>query len=189
MRALRILQPARPISQRRRAVVRLRQQMDSRRTAPCDRRAARAAGPDDRARSSRTDRRRRSVRGVLCAGAERYFARRVVLATGTFLGGKTFAGESCRTKEVRRSAAAGLAVALRRLGFPASGSRPARRPHRHALDRPRSHARATPARRRCSSPIAARRASRDAMRVSHRTNDRTHALCATNSRSPLYGLI
>ena len=34
-----------------------------------------------------------SVRGVLCAGGERYFARRVVLATGTFLGGKTFRGD------------------------------------------------------------------------------------------------
>src|SRR5690242_13516748 len=33
------------------------------------------------------------VRGVVCADGSRYYARRVVLATGTFLGGKTFRGD------------------------------------------------------------------------------------------------
>src|ERR1700677_2772614 len=34
-----------------------------------------------------------AVRGVVAADGSEYFARRVILATGTFLGGKTFRGE------------------------------------------------------------------------------------------------
>ena len=59
------------------------------------------------------------VRGVVCADGARYFARRVVLATGTFLGGKTFRG-SVVTDEGRfgEQPAIGLALALREIGFP-----------------------------------------------------------------------
>jgi tRNA uridine 5-carboxymethylaminomethyl modification enzyme len=60
-----------------------------------------------------------AVRGVLCAGGARFYARRVVLATGTFLGGKSFRGDVV-TPEGRHgeAPAVGLAHALRRLGFP-----------------------------------------------------------------------
>ena len=39
-----------------------------------------------------------AVRGVICAGGERYRARRIVLATGTFLGGKSFCGSVVRAE-------------------------------------------------------------------------------------------
>jgi tRNA uridine 5-carboxymethylaminomethyl modification enzyme len=60
-----------------------------------------------------------SVRGVLCAGGDRFYAGRVILATGTFLGGKSFRGDVVRAEgRFGEAPAAGLAVALRRLGFP-----------------------------------------------------------------------
>jgi len=59
------------------------------------------------------------VRGVACAGGARYFARHVVLATGTFLGGKTFRGDVVQAEgRFGEAPAIGLAHALRRLGFP-----------------------------------------------------------------------
>jgi tRNA uridine 5-carboxymethylaminomethyl modification enzyme len=60
-----------------------------------------------------------AARGVVCAGGTRYFAARVVLATGTFLGGKTFRGDVI-TPEGRfgEAPAIGLSQALRRIGFP-----------------------------------------------------------------------
>ena len=39
-----------------------------------------------------------AVRGVICAGGARYHARRIVLATGTFLGGKSFLWERCPSR-------------------------------------------------------------------------------------------
>ncbi|HEY1653818.1 MAG TPA: tRNA uridine-5-carboxymethylaminomethyl(34) synthesis enzyme MnmG [Candidatus Tumulicola sp.] len=59
------------------------------------------------------------ARGVTCAGGERYTARRVVLATGTFLGGKSFRGDVVRAEgRFGEAPATGLALALRRHGFP-----------------------------------------------------------------------
>ena len=59
------------------------------------------------------------VRGVVCAGGARYYARSVVLATGTFLGGKTFRGSVVQAEgRFGEAPAVGLAHALRRLGFP-----------------------------------------------------------------------
>ena len=59
------------------------------------------------------------VRGVVCADGTRYYARRVVLATGTFLGGKTFRGDVVQAEgRFGEAPAIGLAHALRRLGFP-----------------------------------------------------------------------
>lgn len=59
------------------------------------------------------------VRAVRCAGGERYRARNVVLATGTFLGGKTFRGDVVADEgRFGEPPAAGLAKALRLLGFP-----------------------------------------------------------------------
>ena len=60
-----------------------------------------------------------AVRGVVCAGGGRYMARRVVLATGTFLGGKTFRGEVVQAEgRFGEQPAIGLAQSLRALGFP-----------------------------------------------------------------------
>jgi len=59
-----------------------------------------------------------AVRGVVCADGARYFAHSVVLATGTFLGGKTFRGSVVQAEgRFGEAPAAGLAHALRRLGF------------------------------------------------------------------------
>ena len=59
------------------------------------------------------------VRGVACRDGTRYFAARVVLATGTFLGGKTFRGGVVQDEgRFGEAPAIGLAAALRRLGFP-----------------------------------------------------------------------
>ena len=59
------------------------------------------------------------IRGVACADGATYFARSVVLATGTFLGGKTFRGSVVQAEgRFGEAPAVGLAHALRRLGFP-----------------------------------------------------------------------
>jgi tRNA uridine 5-carboxymethylaminomethyl modification enzyme len=59
------------------------------------------------------------VRGVICNDGAQYFARSVVLATGTFLGGKTFRGKVVQAEgRFGEAPAVGLAHALRRLGFP-----------------------------------------------------------------------
>lgn len=59
------------------------------------------------------------VRGVLCADGNRYYAARVVLATGTFLGGKTFRGSVIQNEgRFGEAPAIGLSEALRELGFP-----------------------------------------------------------------------
>jgi tRNA uridine 5-carboxymethylaminomethyl modification enzyme len=59
------------------------------------------------------------VTGVVCAGGERYYAAQVVLATGTFLGGKSFRGDVVQAEgRFGEAPAVGLAHALRRLGFP-----------------------------------------------------------------------
>src|SRR6185312_10199242 len=58
------------------------------------------------------------VRGVVCAGGARHYARAVVLATGTFLGGKTFRGDVVQAEgRFGEAPAIGLAHALRALGF------------------------------------------------------------------------
>ncbi|HET6276031.1 MAG TPA: tRNA uridine-5-carboxymethylaminomethyl(34) synthesis enzyme MnmG [Candidatus Cybelea sp.] len=60
-----------------------------------------------------------AIRGVRGAGGTRLSAKRVVLATGTFLGGKSFQGDVVRAEgRFGEAPAVGLAAALRRLGFP-----------------------------------------------------------------------
>src|ERR1700729_737599 len=60
-----------------------------------------------------------AVRGVVCADGSRLCAKTVVLATGTFLGGKSFRGDVVRAEgRFGEAPAVGLATALRRLGFP-----------------------------------------------------------------------
>ncbi len=59
------------------------------------------------------------ARGVACSDGARYYARSIVLATGTFLGGKTFRGSVVQAEgRFGEAPAIGLAQALRRLGFP-----------------------------------------------------------------------
>ncbi len=58
------------------------------------------------------------VRGVVTSGGERLFGRCVVLATGTFLGGRIFRGEHSEAAgRLDEPPAIGLSRALRRLGF------------------------------------------------------------------------
>jgi tRNA uridine 5-carboxymethylaminomethyl modification enzyme len=60
-----------------------------------------------------------AVAGVICTDGRRLYARRVVLATGTFLGGRTFSGEVVKDEgRFGEAPARGLAGTLRRLGFP-----------------------------------------------------------------------
>ncbi len=60
-----------------------------------------------------------AVNGVRCADGARYSSTTVVLATGTFLGGKSFTGDVVRAEgRFGEAPAAGLSVALRQLGFP-----------------------------------------------------------------------
>jgi len=59
-----------------------------------------------------------SVRGVRCADGREFRTKRVILATGTFLGGKSFRGDDVRAEgRFGEPPAIGLAAALRRLGF------------------------------------------------------------------------
>ena len=104
------------------AVRALRQQMDK----PAYARAALAAAPQpaepyDRAGARRGSRSSRRARCAAFAAADgsRYLGRPVVLATGTFLGGKSFRGDVVLAEgRFGEAPAIGLAAALRRLGFP-----------------------------------------------------------------------
>ncbi|MBV8497875.1 MAG: tRNA uridine-5-carboxymethylaminomethyl(34) synthesis enzyme MnmG [Candidatus Eremiobacteraeota bacterium] len=133
------------------------------------------------------------VRGVRCADGTRPRATSVVLATGTFLGGKSFRGDVVLAEgRFGEAPAAGLASALRRLGFPTlrlkTGTPP--RIDKRSID---------PAAMLVQAP------SPSPLLFSHRseprfygpqlpcyvtqTGARTHALVRENlHRSPLYGL-
>jgi len=133
------------------------------------------------------------VRGVTTRDGRHYRARRVVLATGTFLGGKIFRGEHTEAAgRVGEAPALALAESLRRAGLPTgrlkTGTPPRVDPATADLDRMREQA---------PSPVP--------LPFSYRsepvfagpqlpchvvsTNARTHALVRDNlHRSPLYGL-
>lgn len=133
------------------------------------------------------------VCGVRCAGGERYAARSVVLATGTFLGAKIFRGEHVENAgRYGEAPANGLAQALRALGFPT---------RRLKTGTPPRVDRATVA----VSRMQIQPPSEVPLTFSYRseprfagpqlpcyvsaTNERTHALVRENlHRSPLYGL-
>ncbi len=134
-----------------------------------------------------------AVRGVVTSDGRTYRARRVVLATGTFLGGRIFRGEfSEAAGRLGEPPALVLAQTLRRLGFPTgrlkTGTPP--RVDGRSLDYAAMRYQAP-----SSVPLA----------FSYRgvttfagpqlpchivtTNERTHALVRYNlHRSPLYGL-
>jgi tRNA uridine 5-carboxymethylaminomethyl modification enzyme len=134
-----------------------------------------------------------AIRGVVGAGGERYYARRVVLATGTFLGGKSFRGDVVRAEgRVGEAPANGLAEALRRLGFPTrrlkTGTPP--RIDKTTIDTNAMLVQPPSARPLLFSYRSERRfAGPQLPCFVTQTNERTHALVRENlHRSPLYGL-
>ena len=133
------------------------------------------------------------VRGVRCAGGQAYYARAVVLATGTFLGGRIYRGEfSEPAGRLGERPAAGLADALRRLGFPTgrlkTGTPP--RVDRATADLGRMRLQEpspVPLPFSYRSPAAFAGPQLPCYVV--QTGARTHALVRDNlHRSPLYGL-
>ncbi len=133
------------------------------------------------------------VRGVACAGGARYYARRVVLATGTFLGGKTFRGDVVQAEgRFGEEPATGLSHALRALGFPTQRLKTGTPPR---IDRTTVDADAMQIQAPSTAPLpfsyTSERvfAGRQLACYVTDTNARTHALVRENlHRSPLYGL-
>ena len=134
-----------------------------------------------------------AVRGVVCADGSRYYADRVVLATGTFLGGKTFRGDVVQAEgRFGEAPAIGLAHALRRLGFPTRRLKTGTPPR---IDRTTVDYDAMTLQEPSAVPLLfsytseARFAGPQIACHITETNDRTHALVRDNlHRSPLYGL-
>jgi tRNA uridine 5-carboxymethylaminomethyl modification enzyme len=133
------------------------------------------------------------VRGVVTADGRVFRAKRIVLATGTFLGGKSFRGDVV-TAEGRfgEPPATELSRALRRLGFPLrrlkTGTPP--RIDRATIDRAAMFEQLpSPVPLTFSYNSPARFAGPQLACYLTETNARTHALVRDNlSKSPLYGL-
>ncbi|MFY9719974.1 MAG: tRNA uridine-5-carboxymethylaminomethyl(34) synthesis enzyme MnmG [Candidatus Cybelea sp.] len=133
------------------------------------------------------------ARGVVCADGRRYAARRIVLATGTFLGGKSFSGSVIRDEgRFGEAPARGLADALRCLGFPTQRLKTGT-PPRIARDSVEygSMIKQPPSARPLLFSYASevRFAGPQLPCYLTQTNARTHALVRENLHlSPLYGL-
>ena len=133
------------------------------------------------------------VRGVICAGGARYEAKAVVLATGTFLGGKTFRGDVVQDEgRFGEAPAVGLAHALRRLGFPTRRLKTGTPPR---IDKSSVDYGAMAMQAPSGEPLLFSYRSAHAFGGPQlpcyitETNARTHALVRDNlHRSPLYGL-
>ncbi len=133
------------------------------------------------------------ARGVICADGSVYRARQVVLATGTFLGGKTFRGATVQAEGRHgEPPAIGLSAALRRLGF---GTRRLKTGTPPRIDR--ATADTTRMQMQPPSPVPLSFSYRNAPRFAGPqlpcfitlTNARTHQLVRENLHlSPLYGL-
>lgn len=133
------------------------------------------------------------VRGVRLADGRALFARAVVLATGTFLGGKTFRGDDVKAEgRFGEPPAIGLSASLAALGFPLGRLKTGTPPRidRTTVDR-RAMIEQPP------SPVPLMFGYRSAPAFAGpqlscwitTTNARTHALVRDNlHRSPLYGL-
>jgi tRNA uridine 5-carboxymethylaminomethyl modification enzyme len=134
-----------------------------------------------------------AVRGVRCAGGNRFYAGRVVLATGTFLGGKSFRGDVVRAEgRFGEAPAAGLADALRRLGFQTTRLKTGTPPRidRASVDYDAMQRQAPSLRPLLFSYTSPPRFGGPQLPCYvTETNARTHALVRANlHRSPLYGL-
>ena len=134
-----------------------------------------------------------AVRGVVLADGRTLRAPNVVLATGTFLGGKTFRGDEVRAEgRFGEPPAVGLSAALARLGFPLARLKTGTPPRvdRTSLDlavMDEQRPSAVPLPFSYSSPRAFAGPQLSCWIVD--TNERTHALVRKNlHRSPLYGL-
>lgn len=133
------------------------------------------------------------IRGVVCADGSRYYARRVVLATGTFLGGKTFRGDVVQSEgRFGEAPAIGLSRTLRDLGFPTQRLKTGTPPR---IDRASVDTAAMQMQLPSAVPLMFSYASRPHFAGPQLpcyitdTNERTHALVRENlHRSPLYGL-
>ncbi len=134
-----------------------------------------------------------AVRGVRCRDGSVYSARHVVLATGTFLGGKTFRGDVVQAEgRFGEAPAMGLADALRRLGFPTRRLKTGTPPRiaRTSVDYAAMQ-RQEPSPKPLCFAFAGTPAFAGAQLPCHITvtDERTHALVRENlHRSPLYGL-
>ncbi|MDQ2858562.1 MAG: tRNA uridine-5-carboxymethylaminomethyl(34) synthesis enzyme MnmG [Candidatus Eremiobacteraeota bacterium] len=133
------------------------------------------------------------VRGVVTADGRRYRARHVVLATGTFLGGKIFRGDySEAAGRAGEAPALALSAALRRCGFPTGRLKTGTPPRVDAATVDVTGMRlqapsAVPLMFSYNSPPGF--AGPQLPCYITTTGDRTHALVRDNlHRSPLYGL-
>lgn len=134
-----------------------------------------------------------AVRGVVCADGSRHYARAVVLATGTFLGGKTFRGGVVQAEgRFGEAPAIGLSHALRRLGFPTRRLKTGTPPR---IDKTTVDYDAMQLQPPSDVPLmfsynsAPRFAGPQLNCYITQTNDRTHKLVRDNLHlSPLYGL-
>ncbi|HEX5275000.1 MAG TPA: tRNA uridine-5-carboxymethylaminomethyl(34) synthesis enzyme MnmG [Candidatus Rubrimentiphilum sp.] len=133
------------------------------------------------------------IRGVACADGSQYYARRVVLATGTFLGGKSFRGDVVQSEgRFGEPPAIGLAQSLRDAGFPTQRLKTGTPPR---LDRATVNTGAMAMQPASPIPLMfsydsdPRFAGPQLPCYITETNDRTHQLVRDNlHRSPLYGL-
>jgi tRNA uridine 5-carboxymethylaminomethyl modification enzyme len=133
------------------------------------------------------------IRGVACAGGASYYARRVVLATGTFLGGKSFRGDVVQAEgRFGEAPAIGLAHSLRAAGFPTQRLKTGTPPRIDRASVELAAMKVQPA-----SPIPLMFSYDSEIRFAGpqlpcyltETNERTHQLVRDNlHRSPLYGL-
>ncbi|HYL27450.1 MAG TPA: tRNA uridine-5-carboxymethylaminomethyl(34) synthesis enzyme MnmG, partial [Candidatus Nitrosotalea sp.] len=134
-----------------------------------------------------------AVRGVRCADGSTYGAKSVVLATGTFLGGKSFRGDVVRAEgRFGEGPANSLAGALRRLGFPTARLKTGTPPR---IDKATVKTGAMLPQPPSPLPLLfsyggeRRFAGPQLPCYVTETNARTHALVRDNlHRSPLYGL-
>lgn len=133
------------------------------------------------------------VRGIVTGDGSRLWARNVVLATGTFLGGKTFRGGEIRAEgRFGEAPAIGLSAALARLDFPLARLKTGTPPRIDRTSIDRTH---LTEQRPSDIPLSFSYASRAGFAGPQLscwialTNEETHELVRANlARSPLYGL-
>ncbi|HEY5094677.1 MAG TPA: tRNA uridine-5-carboxymethylaminomethyl(34) synthesis enzyme MnmG [Candidatus Eremiobacteraceae bacterium] len=133
------------------------------------------------------------IGGVVLQSGTSFRSRNVVMAAGTFMGGKMFAGEGSKPGgRIGEAPSTGLGDALRRIGFPTArlktGTPP--RVHKRSVDFSKTQA-------QIPSPVPLTFSYRSTPRfpgpqlachITH-TNACTHALVRANlHRSPMYGL-
>jgi tRNA uridine 5-carboxymethylaminomethyl modification enzyme len=134
-----------------------------------------------------------AVGGIILAGGDQLRAPNVVLATGTFLGGKTFRGAEVKAEgRFGEAPAIGLSAALARLGFPLARLKTGTPPRidRCSIDFSQlAEQRPSPVPLMFSYTSAAAFAGAQLSCWIGLTNERTHSLVRENlERSPLYGL-